>query len=354
MARTAQIKYTLPAGSKLWGVYNRVFESIPSVVNGVRLTLSARSILDKVLSLSKRKSDPDACCRFTYEQLREEYGIAKSTVARAIGQLKDAGVIERKERDVDGTEYIYVGTPHGAKHYVIPACFQTAQIKGKFDQDFRTIKDSEVRVLCYLMTECAAPKTYRKSCKTSYKKLARVLKLAESTVRAALDDLMSAHLVFRPKHFKGKNANRLSRYQVNGALYAWENMIPREEMTQAQKDNLREKYYQRLRDHAREVAASNLDYIRNRSPRFRAIENNLNALTVPMARAKVHQLPELPELQKREAWLEKEKVKVLLKYDLAPADLDVATFCNCPTCKDTGKTSKDEPCTCYPAFYIRT
>lgn len=354
MARTARIKYMLPADSKLWGHFNRVYESMKPTAGGTRLAPSARSILEKVLSLSKRKSDPDAVCRFTYDQLRVEFGYAKSTIARAIGCLKDAHVIERKERDVDGTEYIYVGTPHGAKSYVIPACFQTAQIKGKFDADYRPIKDSEVRVLCYLMTACKAPEAYRKTCKTSYRKLARVLHLAESTVREALDELMSARLVFRAKHFKGKNGQLLSRYQVNASLYEWKEWCTLEKPTKAQENVRREGYYKRLRDNAQEMVDFNLATLRAKSPRFREIERRLNNLTFPLAEAEYYEKPNLPELQAKKAWLEAEKVKVILKYDLTPAELKAETFCNCPTCKDTGKTPSGERCTCYPSFYIRT
>lgn len=339
------IRYNLPENS--WHLFNRVFLSIPSSVNGVRLTLSARSILEKIFSLSKRKNDPDAVCRVTYKQLHDEYGFAKSTIARAFSQLKEAELIERKERDVDGTEYVYVGFPRGAKHYVVPAYFHTAELF--VEGEWRKIKPSEVRVLSYLMTECAAPQSGGR-CKTSHKSLARVLKLATSSVREALRALMNARLVYRPKRYKGQNGKYFSRYQVNRGLYLYQKYIAKRKMTADEAAVVRAQYYEELREDAQRRADFNVE-IAERSPAFMDIKRRLGGIEPRIARATLFKPEDLSALQREKSWLLSRRGKIL--QSLGFDEDDLKPLPNCSICKDTGALPSGGGCSCYPGLYLR-
>ena len=125
MATTA---LTLNLETSKLGLFNRVPLSLyRQMGEEKRFTPSAYALLGKIYNFS-RTSNPDAMCRLTYGQVREEFGFARSTVASAFEQLKTAKKIEKIDRDQDGTAYKATEECSGRQYTI----FRSIYIRRKF------------------------------------------------------------------------------------------------------------------------------------------------------------------------------------------------------------------------------
>ena len=89
------------------GLFSRIPLRLYGVkAGGKKLTPSACYIGGKIYAFS-HTNDPEAACRLNYEQVGEEFGFSRSTIAEAFGRLNETGQIEKVSRDQDGTAYKY-------------------------------------------------------------------------------------------------------------------------------------------------------------------------------------------------------------------------------------------------------
>lgn len=352
MAGTAAFKLNL-AESK-WGLFNRVPLNLPTITSEKRrLKPSARGLLEKIFAFTRRKGDDLTGCRVTYDQMIAEIGRGRSTVASAFEELKSEGLIKKLDRDVDGTEYVYVGEPTSGKFYIIPLYLYTMEIFSRDEGTYQKLTMCDVHVLAYLMTECASPmnggnaKTGRGVCKTSYKKLSRILHFSTKAIRDSIYRLMKARIVYRPERYKGINGKKLSRYEVNSGLYLYKKYAKKapnkEEETKA-----RVEYYAELREQAKRRAANNFDYVK-RNASFRNNRAQSVKVITALCRAEIDgNSIEAKKLKKRVDALEQERVRILESFGLTDRDLYAEKQCSCDRCKDYGKLPNGEWCTCYP------
>lgn len=348
-----------------WGMYDRVPLNLPVLrQTGERLTLSARSILDKIFTFTRKKKvitekkegaktvlnvlEKTEGCRFTYEQLREEYGRARSTVARGLEELREAGYIKKVDRDVDGTEYVYDGEPTSGKYFIIPLYLYTVEVF--VDGTYRRLTAEQVRVLAYLMNECASPKNGGKPgkgggvCSTSYRKLARELKLSEGGVRKTIKFLMKeAKLISRPEGHRGKNGKKLSGYEVRTKLYVYKKYI-KKVVNKEEDARIRTEYYADLREQA-ELRAEKYGAIVKKDKEYKANYKARRELEIEEVKAELKESPELLSIRQKMRHLRGERDRILRRLGFTLADISIQH--SCPLCKDTGK-HKDRWCTCFP------
>ena len=329
------------------GLYSTVPYSMPNRHRGQRLKPTARAVLEKVCSLSNKAKTP--VCRFTYEQLRAEYGRGHSTIGDGIAQLKELGLIKKIDRDCRGTEYVYVGETFGKSYYVIPLYLYT--MTANFDGTWRKLTYVEVRVLGYLMTQCANPKNGGRErdgggvCKTSYKAMAKTLGIAESSAEAAVLALISTFLVQRSSAQVGKNRFKDSGYTVSSSLYIYKRYAGKGK-TDEEKENARAEYYAELRAAAERTKEKNVAKA-NRSRRFRELDAERRCLILPIAKAELEERKEeLAALKAEDKRLKWEQGKVLYSIGLTLKDLTVQYVCK--ECSDTGKLKGGARCRCYP------
>ena len=350
-------KYKFNIDKSKWGEFDRVFLNLPHRVRGRNISPSARALLERVFSFTKRVKEEQEDgkfieelhgSRFTYAQVMSELGRGHSTVAASFDELRDADLIKRVDRDVEGTEYVYVGDRTAGKYFVVPLYLRTMQLF--IDGEYRQIRQSEVRVCAYLMSECSSPTNggdkYGKGgvCWTSYRKLARKLHLSCTAVRRAISALFEAGMVYRTKARKGKSFKHLSGYEVNAGLFIYRNYV-KKARTPEEESTVRYAYYAELREWARlraekymAIAAKSEAYKRNRASFAR--------LEVQEAKAEVFGTGDIREIKARRKTLERDRDVILSHLGLTVEDLTVQY--NCARCKDEGRTAQGAWCTCYP------
>lgn len=337
-----------------WGLYNRVPENLPTSFENKRITPTARAIEEKVFNFTRKKKsektgeEKQFGCRFTYEQMISETGRGRSTVAAALEELRSKGIIQKTNRDIDGTEYIYVGDPTSGAYYVIPQYLYSVElcVKG----EYRRITGVQTHVLAYLMTQCAAPMNGGKPncgggiCKTSFKKLARVLNFSVAAVRAAIHTLMKARVVFRTERNKGKNGKKLSGYEVHAGLYLYRKYIKKAK-TVAEEEGKRDSYYTDLREQAQRRAEKYFA-IASKNKDFLSVHKKISGLKIREAKAELYEPDTLPALEAEKRALMKERKTLLSRMGLKVSDISLQ--CSCSVCKDKGRLPSGGWCTCYP------
>ena len=335
------------------GLFNIVRLNLPARNGGRRLRPSSRALQEKISSFTRQgdreQADKLSGTRFTYEQGCKEFGCCRATFAAALDELRQANLIKKVDRDVDGTEYVYIGPPTAGKFYVIPQYLYTMEIY--VDGEYRGITPSQVRVLAYLMTECSSPLNGGNVnygggvCRTSYKKLARVLKLSENVIREAIALLMKARLVYRPARNKGKNGKKLSGYEVKSALYIYKKYAKKAK-TPEEEDKKRTQYYAELRTHAQR----RLNYVENlveKDATFKENKKELRTTELALVKAEYQGVDakKVFELNVRVERLKKDRAVILSRLGIDEEELTLQ--CSCERCKDTGRID-GKWCTCYP------
>lgn len=335
------------------GLFNIVRLNLPTRNGGRRLRPSSRALQEKIVSFTRQgdneQKDKLSGTRFTYEQGCKEFGCCRATFASALDELRQANLVKKVDRDVDGTEYVYIGPPTAGKFYVIPQYLYTVEIY--VDGAYRGITPAQVRVLAYLMTECSSPLNGGNVnygggvCRTSYKKLARVLKLSENVIREAIALLMKARLVYRPARNKGKNGKKLSGYEVKSALYIYKKYAKKAK-TSEDEQKKRVEYYAELRAQAQR----RLNYVENiveKDSSYMETYKSLRKAELDAVKAEMQGADEKTKLETkaRVARLKKERVLILSRLGIAEEELTLQ--CSCERCKDTGIID-GKWCTCYP------
>ncbi len=342
--------------SKL-GLFNRVPLSLYRQKDDERrFTPSAYALLGKIYNFSKT-SNPDAACRLTYRQVREEFGFARSTVASAFEQLSSSKKIEKIDRDQDGTAYKATEECSGRQYDNIPQYLYTAEICVSGER--RRLNLSEIRVLARLMTECAYhgnggnAKTGGGTYRVSNKKLARLLNLSETTVKKALLALMKAGLVFRSSKNKGINRYKLSGYEVSRDCYIYTKYIAKRKVSapKTSKDvesanarTDRERYYSALREQA-ERRAERYRAIANKNENFRDVTKRLSLIEITIAKAELREPTKVSGLIEQKSFLQAQRTKILLDMNLSE-EMIVPRWA-CDKCSDTGFLPNGRACKCY-------
>lgn len=345
----AQKLFTITLDKSKWGMFDRVPLNLPVSVNGKRLKPSSRSFIEKFFSFTKSKDDVKSGCRVTYSMLQEEYGRGRSTIAGALDELRTSGLIKRIDRDVEGTEYVYDGECAGGKFYLIPLYLRTVEVTVQGER--RKLNDAEVHVLAYLMNECGSPLnggTPTKgggTCRTSYKKLARLLHFSTSTVRRAVFALLKSKLISRPKRFKGVNGKKLSGYTVKSALYIYKKYAKKKSRTPEEEAAIRGEYYRELREYE-ELRADKYMAIARQNKEFCQNHASLKQIELDLAKAELYDQKKIPAIERVKNTTERERRQILANIGLTLEDITMQ--CNCPICKDQGRLPNGKWCSCYP------
>lgn len=343
--------------SKL-GLFNRVPLSLYRQKDDERrLTPSSYALFGKIYNFS-HTSDSEAMCRLTYDQVRHEYGWARSTVAAAFDQLRSSKKIRKIDRDQDGTAYAYVDELPGKQYDNIPQYLYTAEICVSGER--RRMKESEIRVLARFMTECAYPKNGGNPLNgggvynVSNKKLARLVCLSETTVKKAIRALMKARLVYRSAKNKGINRYKLSGYEVARECYVYKKYaVKRKAKSQESLPNEikaandradRARFYAQRREEAQARADKYLA-IANGSEHFKTVTKKLSLMEIELAKAELHNPCKLPELKEEKRRLQAERAQSLLVLDITEEML--VPQWTCKKCEDSGFLPNGRACGCY-------
>lgn len=341
-----------------------LFDRVPLSMYRKGLRPSAVTVCAKVFMYTGEEKGQN--CRLTYKDLRDEYGFCKQTIADALGTLRAQGVIERVRRDMKGTDYRFVGRS-SAQYDVIPHVLRTGTIKDK-DGVRRKLLTSEIRVLANIMTACADQRnggnvkkgggTYH----ASYKQMAYILDLSETTVQNAIHNLIAAGIVY--KHEAGVNRFKNSAYRVRHYIYNYQQhqegrISPKKaaerEVRNVNARNDRQAYYDRSKaelearvDKYMLPATKDAEYqetqalLMENNSKFKGAWGNRPAMEALMAKneallLKRRGILERLELDSALPFWNEERINEKLK----------PKFARCKECSDTGERPNGYQCTCW-------
>ena len=343
------ISNNLPKEKK--GAFSRVPHRIGK--KGQRVTPSARAIAGRVFGLTDPKKENSACWT-SYDQLHEEFGIARPTVAAALSQLKEKELIRKSDRDRSGTALQYIGEA-GRTYDIVPLYLYTADIT--IAEKKRRLTKAQVLILSYMMTQAKRPKNDGKV-ETSIKRLHKLLALSETTIKKAIRILLKAKLIFRSKEDKGANKYKLTTFHVNRDLYEYEKFRKKKKVKQptdtrsqatiaadARAD--RERYYAQRRAEMESRVEKYRLKVYSMAPRIREIEEEIQAMAPKIARAEFDKLPTYPILVEKERRLVEERLTLMKRFNVSEEKLKQSYYSLCKDCQDTGYLPNGKSCTCH-------
>ena len=347
----AKAAFTINLAEEKQGFFCRV--PLRMGQRGRKQSPTARAIAGKIFGVSSKKGSPS--CWTSYDQMQEEFGVCRSTVATSLGTLKENKLIEEKKRDRDGTAYTYVGEA-SRRYNIVPLYLFTADVV--VDGKQCRLTKAQVLLLSHLMTETKRPKNNGKY-EGSIAQLARELALSETTVKKALSILMKARLIYRPAEDKGKNGHKLTRYSVAKELFEYERKrrirAAKAEKTAPKDKNIenlnalaeRNSYYEKMKARMMARADKYLRAVTAQVPQYDIISKKLKALNIEQAKAEVRKLPTLNDLQAQRRELEEQRRALMQRYKISEERMRPEYYATCKRCLDTGELPGGQWCMCH-------
>lgn len=315
-----------------------------------------------IYSFSVKKKDPDAECILTREGFGKWADTSPSTVSRAIMQLDAMDGFEKRDEN-------------GRRHYKLHIPAQGGYIKRyrflfthKFMLDGveRTLTPAEEKVFSLFLTN-ATNKNAKKGFECSAQSIAEMLGLSQSTVEHAIELLLRADLIHRPR--RGTSRHRRSRYTVCRDLRLLAPKAEKQEQVEQGAQNApgtpkaprdartvadvnadarteRERHFTHIHNHAiaiadanREQAERNADYVN--------VRRKIGGIEIMMARAEVDGDKErLEDLKRQRKSLLVQRARVLARIGLTERNLHPQWQCS--VCEDTGfRKSNGHMCNCW-------
>ena len=346
----AKAAFTINLAEEKQGFFCRV--PLRMGQRGRKHSPTTRLIAGKIYGVSSKKGSTS--CWTSYDQMQEEFGVCRSTVATSLGTLKENKLIEEKKRDRDGTAYTYVGEA-SRRYNIVPLYLFTADVV--IDGKQCRLTKAQVLLLSHLMTETKRPKNNGKY-EGSIAQLARELALSETTVKKALSILMKARLIYRPAEDKGKNGHKLTRYSVAKELFEYERKrrirAAKAEKT-AQDPKIaalnakaeRESFYAAQRRRAELRAEKYLGQVNVAVPGFVDVNKKLKIMELEQAKAEYTNSSGLMDVLARRRELEAQRRELMQRYQISEERMKPEYYATCKRCYDTGTLPNGRGCTCY-------
>ena len=318
---------------------------------GNKLSPATVAIVGKIFGLSRTKNAADASCWTNYDQLQEEFGLSRATVAKAITNLKENELIQIDCRDREGTSYKYIAEA-GKRYDIIPSFLYTADCN--YGEQRRLTK-AQARILAHMMTEAKRPKNAGKY-EGSIARIARALSLSETTVKKAVKVLLKARLIYRPAEDKGRNGHKLTIFHVNKELFEYEKYrkkvkIKEEIAPKAVQDvnarTDRQRYYDLRKAEMEARAEKYREKVYNAVPKFKEIEIEIKALQIPLAKAEVGNAATYPVLLSKLHGLNADRRMIMQRFNIEEDKLQAKHYAKCVRCYDSGTLADGMACSCF-------
>lgn len=320
-----------------------------------KLLPSARAIVGKIFGVSRRANNAEGACWTSYDQLREEFGICRATVASSLKQLRESELIEEQSRDRSGTAFKYIADA-GKRYDIVPLYLYTADFK--IAGTNHRLTKSQVYLLAHLMTECKRPKNNGK-CECSIARLARTLDLSETTIKKGIKVLLKAGLIFRAAEDKGVNGAKLTTYHVNRELYVYEQYRNKKSeklqktgepraIADANARAERQAYYERRAAEMKDRAEKYKLKAYEKAPKLQTLDRELGQMQVQLAKAELYDRTLLPVLESKYGKLERDRAALIQRFGFVKEAFSPEYYAKCKKCGDTGNLINGKGgCTCF-------
>ncbi len=299
-------------------------------VKGRPITKAETVVLSAIYSMSVKGGK----ARYSYRTLSQKFRLAKSTVARCVGNLCKEGLISQDKSNRTAAEYAYVGpeVKKGALRgdaYLFSEKFTYK--KGSLREDV-TLTKAEIRILNKIMSV--------DSLEVSERQLAKMLNLSDRVVRSALDTLLHTDLIFRPekgdcsarKSVLKANAKKLraleGKYKKAKEGAGYEVVFVPKEVKDANEKAERETYYARKEQEKQD-----------RIERINSLcRNNATYKAAQQAFFDARHRFDFVEMGRQEDVMNRIKAKIAANFPVKVT---------CDACNDTGELPDGTYCTCW-------
>lgn len=327
--------------------------------NGGRKLRRSEILLYATVYSFSRSDDDTATCNLAYSKFEQKLGLSHGTVARGIGALKEAALVNQDKSRRTGASYKCTSKikENGfirTEFYLFSTKFEA---KGEAP---RYLTTSEINVLSLIKTHCGNKKGSGVFT-GSVRGIARTLGLSFTIVQKCITTLLKMHLIFRSEENRGRNGYKRSGYTVNAKLlrrteknYKRDIEPPKpkkalsseaREIEAANARAEREHYYAVLREVAENRRQSFLDHL-NRDDTYKRVDDALRALPPKIGRAEAFNLPELLHLKNEEKRLQAQRARRMAELGITEEELRPKY--RCARCSDTGFKPDGTMCDCYP------
>lgn len=311
-------------------------------------------------------SNAGKTCNMSYSAFGAKLNVAKSTIARAISDIKSSSDVEIVRRGGQASKYEYKGVLQKKITHIFTPDFLMFE-KFDFPNGERLMRGIERDVYSLILTHSLDKKGTGKF-EGSDQSMAAILGCSKKSVYNATYNLMKAGLVYRPK--KGVNRHSDSTYVADIQLFrflAKKNKLKRpqlwkEEVSEGEKRAQkiakeqakaiedanaradRARYYSLLREKAQRRVDKYMG-LACKEPRFNIVTSELARLERAFAIAELQMPDKLPALKRKEAELKIERRRILSSLGLSESHITLQYRCG--LCNDSGFRENGKQCTCY-------
>lgn len=308
-----------------------------------------------------------SACRRTQKQIKEQLGISTATASRNNRRLKNAELLEItgassyvfKQDKIEGDKKWYCPTE------ILTGTFEITDDDGKVT--FRTLTFCTCLVYAVYYTKLPHWGRNYRTLELTFKEIAEMLDIDESTVSDAVKTLRQAKLLYFPKGWVGANRYRKTKIglrrgwswfkeeQKFRARKAPASVKPSDERKPAQNAQkppqtekiTREAYYGELQAAAAKKADRALNRARSNKV-FKQLEDELAAVKNDYRNALIQNNEQrAKELAVKVEGIEAIKLSVLENIGLKPEMFSAEYYAQCKHCKDTGWLSDGSNCGCF-------
>lgn len=316
--------------------------------NGKERKLSRAQLITAaaIFSFTQRDDKTNEIIRsadFTLSELSARYNYSKSSASRGVKVVIDNGLAKRADKIY---KYDFEGEVGDDGFLIVEDWLWHAEFDFEAGRDYLT--NSEVIVLSYLISQTKNRKT--NIWKASDRHIARRLILSPTTVGKSLERLKSADLIYLTGEAKNKYTRKT--FSVNFELL---NQVKAEvvKRSKGEKNSVKEANERADREayyaHWKAIAEDRAERMNARARAdevYRIAEKEVKILDFEIAKAEVHHLPTLPDLQKKQREAKERRARRLEALNMS--EIDLLPKWRCERCSDTGFLPNGRACDCYP------
>lgn len=324
-------------------------------INGRKIRRSEIGLFCAIRSFCEAKSNNAMkACNLSYDGFSRLYGYSHATVARAVKNGKEAGIIGQNKENRSHSAYTFDYLPSTpGKGYITRynyLKFITFTINGK---EGCRLTECQINVLSLIKSFCDDPDN--RNYEGSMRIMQKTLECSKNTIQKAIDVLLAARLIFRPH--RGKNKYNRSEYVVNTRLLRAEekkykksvknfNAPKSKKVVDDEQDRRadRERYYAGLRQMAEE-RANRFQCELNSDEKYKTLKSRLPKPSV-LYRLEYEDGCEYEKMKATEKSLNVQMAKRRKELGISLADLTPQYHCK--HCSDKGFLPDGKYCDCFP------
>lgn len=321
--------------------------SVAKLTNGERRFFSPVQVDILSLIFSYSSNGRNRCYR-SFSALAEKFNVARSTIARAIAELKTLGLIDQKKGKISASYTIAEGVADGRNGAIRTDDWLFYHEFTFKDGTVRTLSAPERRILGKMVYECEQRKN---AYDVSISELCGKLNLSKHTVSRALRSLYDCGLVFR-------KSRGTSRFDPSVYTISFTNLKKRfDEAKKAQRNADpvaptstdradRERFYEE-RQRKAYVKAEQLKAVAYKdAPDLIDLEKEISRNNIDLAKARAFgKDQEAKDLETKGEKLHASRQVILARIGLTEEDLEVKHYCT--KCHDEGFLPNGRACDCY-------